>query len=812
MRTEMIFKDARLLEALDYLDPDFIDEAIDIMRIPPANQSPERDRKTTILSVKLIVALAASLLLISACIPVVSKIIRNYFSSPGGLLSSDTEETLYAPESDGSTANEETTSPEPIDYSDVENLPELYRAVLKNEMGYYMRYLNVEGERFISDPPTQYALASDLRYAAIDMDGDGGIEVAVKTAHLQSDIVILHIEGDRVYGFDFNFTQLEEIQDDGNFIWSNFSNNTTGFSAISFTGGYEYKLCEICSKSTSILNVKYYVSGKEATREEYSAVYDKLSKTEVIWYPLRKYYPETTTQEDNITAPADVEYDGSRGLEYRINSDGRTVTLVGYGSCKDRDVIVATLYDGKPVTVIGASAFEDCRAINSVVLPEGLQVISDKAFKGCDVLKSVIIPDDVKSIGKEAFKECKYLNSIVIPESVTAIYDGAFAYCSKLISVTLPSQVDHFGTHMFEWCTSLTSIALPKGTKLLDCTFYVCQSLRDVSLPYGITGIGAHSFNGCTALESITLPSSVEKIDSFSFAGCDKLTDFNYNAVLSRWIGTVRKEEYWNQDSPFAAVHCLDGDIRPDSLTEEEAFKLVADHLGLKTYNFDPDWLWVRKYPSTSSPKYRIAHSVKKDGAYPVVAQYEIDIYSLEITPVGFDLSDIPDALCDVVTNKRTFFIYSDNREFYLKDFGYPDEIAYSSFLNYCVMDMDGDGKSELLIDGMNGILLLHDNGTSVRGYIMGIHNVYASGAYSWSELTSTGKTGIERIVSFTEDGYKTEELCRTEQDENGNVKYFIGEHEVGADEHFAFVESHSSYNADWRELDYYPIYMKVPN
>lgn len=692
MRSEINFKDQRLLEALDHLDPEFIDEALDVMRIPPANQSPERDRKTTLLSVKLVIALAASLLLLSACIPAVSNIIRHYLTTPGGIVSSDTEETTLS-----DSEIEETTSPEPKDYSDIENLPELYRAVLKNEKEYYMRYLSFEGARFISEAPISSDSNNNPKYAVIDINGDGEIEVAVRNSYINSDTVILHIEGGRVYGFCFNFTQLEEIEDDGNFIWSNYSKNTTGFSSIVFKGGYEYETLELCSKSTTIQNVTFYVGGNESTRDEYYAVYDSLSKTEVTWYPLQDHETET----DEITTPpaAEPEYDGSRGLGYKINSDGKSATLVGIGSCTDREISVAKLYDGKPVTVIGKSAFEDCRAANSIILPESITEIGANAFKGCDVLKSINIPHGVTTIGESAFAECKYLNSITLPESVISIGNDAFAYCSNLSSVELPSRVDHFGSHMFEWCTSLTSVKIPEGAKDLYCTFYVCESLVEVTLPFGITEIGNHAFNGCTALENITLPSSVEKIASFAFASCNKLTDFNYNAVLSRWISVVEKEEYWNQFSPFTVVHCLDGDINTGTMAEDEAIKLVAEYLGFRVYNTDPDWLWVKGYPSNDFPKYKIAYSVLDNGAYPIIAEYYVDIYTEEISGAVYEFGDISDNLYDVITNQKTFTM-SSGSELYLKDSYYPTLIGnngYSSILKYAVTDMDGDGKMRSL-------------------------------------------------------------------------------------------------------------------
>ena len=132
-------------------------------------------------------------------------------------------------------------------------------------------------------------------------------------------------------------------------------------------------------------------------------------------------------------------------------------------------------------TTIGGNAFNGCRSLTSISLPEGVTSIENNAFNSCRSLTSITIPEGVTTIGGSAFYGCNSLTSITIPEGVTSIRDNAFNSCYSLTSITIPEGVTTIGGSAFYGCVSLTSISLPEGvTTIGDSAFNYCYSLTDI--------------------------------------------------------------------------------------------------------------------------------------------------------------------------------------------------------------------------------------------------------------------------------------------------------------------------------------------
>ena len=281
--------------------------------------------------------------------------------------------------------------------------------------------------------------------------------------------------------------------------------------------------------------------------------------------------------------------------EVTTNPNGYKGNIVIPSSIVYNDVIYS-------VTSIGGGAFQYCRDLTSVTIPNSVTSIGGGAFYDCSGLTSVTIPSSVTSIGRSAFWGCQrvtdvfitdldawckidftdptsnpfiyehythhlYINGkeikeLVIPNSVTTIGNYTFYGFSGLTSITIPNSVTSIGNDAFWNCSGLTSVTIPNSvTSIGNYAFHGCSCLTSVTIPNSVTSFGYGVFRDCSCLTSITIPNSVTSIGESSFSGCSELTSITIPiAVMS--IGF----------SAFEGCSCLTSVTIPNSVTSIEGY------------------------------------------------------------------------------------------------------------------------------------------------------------------------------------------------------------------------------------------------
>ena len=118
--------------------------------------------------------------------------------------------------------------------------------------------------------------------------------------------------------------------------------------------------------------------------------------------------------------------------------------------------------------VVGNAAFSECYNLSGkIVIPEGVTTVGVSSFEAT-AIESVELPSSlvtvtdgamaIDAIGAHAFENCRSLREINIPESITTIQTSVFSGCSSLTTITLPKGITGVRGSAFQDCIGLKEI------------------------------------------------------------------------------------------------------------------------------------------------------------------------------------------------------------------------------------------------------------------------------------------------------------------------------------------------------------------
>ena len=196
---------------------------------------------------------------------------------------------------------------------------------------------------------------------------------------------------------------------------------------------------------------------------------------------------------------------------------------------------------------IGDRAFQSCKNVKKVILPDSVTVIEDAAFNAAHI-SQINFPENLEYIGETAFCSSEIGGDIVLPDSVKFIGDSAFSSLPDLISIYIPDSVENIFEHTFSYDENLDTVYLNskydlnlievnentkfefndyKGTVEIDGVLFSSDKKNLITfpkdliadkyvIPAGVETISSYAFSN-TQVKQVIIPESVKEIRSNAF-------------------------------------------------------------------------------------------------------------------------------------------------------------------------------------------------------------------------------------------------------------------------------------------------------
>lgn len=296
-------------------------------------------------------------------------------------------------------------------------------------------------------------------------------------------------------------------------------------------------------------------------------------------------YPLPRVTEDNGEAYEETVCEGTFSEKYIVAPGTTVIENNQFSERKDLiDIVIP-----KSVKKIGTSAFYFCSNLKSVTFEEGsdLKVIEYFVFQNCFALEKIVLPKSLLQIKAHSFWSCFSLTSIELPESLEVI-DAAAFFASQIASVKIPEKCRYQAKgHGFPYEASFKDDCEVVGgipTNFYECRPFPVRPLVDIMklenpkmldessqdkkyiVPQGTLKITSNQFMGRADLEEIIIPKSVrvicggafylcknlktvvfednsrlEEISSYAFQNCHKLEIINIPDGVKR----IRSHAFW---------------------------------------------------------------------------------------------------------------------------------------------------------------------------------------------------------------------------------------------------------------------------
>ena len=242
--------------------------------------------------------------------------------------------------------------------------------------------------------------------------------------------------------------------------------------------------------------------------------------------------------------------------DYAFSNVGITSATINATSIGDyafqNNYKLASVTLGDTVTSIGDYAFSlseetNQTTLDSINLPDSLEVLGDGVFMYQKSLRSIVVPASITSIGDYTFYYNTNLVSVQFKGTVTSIGDYAFTNCYVLNSVDT-ENVQVFGEGAFLNTLALTNASFANAITICDGAFAASGISGSYDAPF-LKSVGEYAFQQApikafnapvletiktgafvgTSLISFTLANTLRLVDDLAFNAANSLVEFNYS-------------------------------------------------------------------------------------------------------------------------------------------------------------------------------------------------------------------------------------------------------------------------------------------
>lgn len=260
----------------------------------------------------------------------------------------------------------------------------------------------------------------------------------------------------------------------------------------------EGKHCSVCNHVTKpqrSIDAKGHTEGewitdKEATREQEG-----------------KRHQICSTCNQTMKELVVPKIDGSVGLKYSVNSDGKTCYITGMGTCTDTDLVIPSSIDGYTVTSISSLSVYNSynTTVTSITIPASVTNIRSNAFNNYIALETLKL----------------YTNNITIDENAFAgsgVVHLIFENMESLAKTDWKKAVLSRGSSL-DFHVTINNGQIPTEA------FYNCKNLRKVTIGEGVTEIGGRAFWKCIYLSEVIIKSTnlSFKSQQYTFSECNRI-------------------------------------------------------------------------------------------------------------------------------------------------------------------------------------------------------------------------------------------------------------------------------------------------